>query len=51
MPFESQKQARWMFWKHPKMAARWAEHTPSIKKLPEKVGVLNALRKRLRRGK
>lgn len=23
MPFASKKQARFMFWKHPKIAARW----------------------------
>lgn len=37
MPFKSKAQQRWMFWKHPQMAKRWAHHTPSIKKLPEKV--------------
>ena len=28
---------RWMFSQHPRMAKRWAEHTKSIRKLPEKV--------------
>jgi len=34
-PFESKAQQRWMFWKYPKMAKRWAKETPNIKKLPE----------------
>jgi len=37
MPFESKAQQRWMFAKHPKMAKRWAKHTPDIKDLPEHV--------------
>jgi hypothetical protein len=43
MPFKSKAQQRWMFWaeKHDKLpkgtAEEWAEHTPSIKKLPERV--------------
>lgn len=37
MPFKSKAQARWMFWKHPKMAKRWAAHTKSIKRLPARV--------------
>jgi len=42
MPFRSKKQMRWMFAAEergeiPKgTARRWAEHTPNIKKLPEK---------------
>lgn len=36
MPFRSKKQARWMFKFHPKMAKRWAAHTRSIKKLPNR---------------
>lgn len=35
MPFESKAQMRWMFSKHPKMAKKWAEHTPAASKLPE----------------
>lgn len=37
MPFRSKAQARWMFWKHPFMAKRWAKHTKDIKKLPDHV--------------
>lgn len=37
MPFKSKAQQRFMFARHPKMAKRWADETPSIKKLPEKV--------------
>lgn len=36
MPFESKAQQRFMFAKHPRIAKRWADHTPDIKKLPEK---------------
>jgi hypothetical protein len=42
-PFKSKAQARWMFAKHPEMAKHWASATPSIKKLPEKVGTLYLL--------
>lgn len=34
MPFKSKAQARWMFSQHPKMAKRWAKHTPNMKSLP-----------------
>lgn len=37
MPFKSKSQQRWMFAKHPQMAKRWADETPNIKRLPEKV--------------
>ena len=37
MPFKSQAQRKWMFANHPKMAKRWAEHTPKNAKLPEYV--------------
>lgn len=37
MPFKSKAQARLMFAKDPKMAKRWADETPNMKKLPEKV--------------
>ena len=36
MPFESKSQQRYMFARHPKIAKRWASHTPDIKGLPEK---------------
>ena len=34
MPFQSKKQAAWMYANKPKMAKEWASHTPSIKTLP-----------------
>ena len=37
MPFKSKAQQRFMFAQHPEMAKRWAEHTPNIKDLPEKI--------------
>ena len=35
MPFTSKKQMKWMFANKPRMAKRWAEHTPDISSLPE----------------
>jgi hypothetical protein len=37
MPFRSRSQQRFMFATHPRMAKRWADETPNMKKLPEKV--------------
>lgn len=37
MPFKSKAQRRFMYAKHPKMAAEWEEKTAKGKKLPEKV--------------
>ena len=37
MPFKSKAQQRFMFAKHPDVAKKWAEHTRSIKDLPEKL--------------
>jgi len=37
MPFKSQAQRRFLFWKYPEMAKRWAKETPKGKKLPERV--------------
>ena len=37
MPFESKAQARFMFAKHPDIAKRFANETPSIKGLPQHV--------------
>lgn len=37
MPFKSKAQERFMFAKHPKIAREFAEKTPSMKKLPERV--------------
>lgn len=37
MPFKSKAQARYLFAKHPKVAAEFAAKTPSIKALPQHV--------------
>lgn len=37
MPFKSKAQAKYMYAKHPQMANEFAEKTPSMAKLPEKV--------------
>lgn len=34
MPFRSQAQRGWMFRNHPRMAKRWARHTPKGRRLP-----------------
>ena len=36
MPFKSKVQRRFLFWKHPEIAKRWAEETPKGAKLPER---------------
>lgn len=36
MPFVSKAQQGFMFAKHPKIAKRWAKHTPNMKSLPER---------------
>jgi hypothetical protein len=36
MPFVSEQQRKWMYVNKPKMAKKWAEHTPK-KKLPKYV--------------
>jgi hypothetical protein len=48
MPFKSKKQMRWMFATHPKMAKKWAEHTPDAKSLPEDIEESHMARKHLR---
>lgn len=37
MPFKSQAQRKFLFAKHPKIARRWAAHTPKGRKLPKRV--------------
>lgn len=37
MPFKSKAQQKYLFAKHPEIAKVFAEHTPNIKKLPNKV--------------
>lgn len=36
MPFKSKSQMRFMYAKHPKIAARWEKETANEKDLPEK---------------
>jgi len=38
MPFKSKAQVGFMFAKHPEIAKRFAEETPNIKKLPNRLG-------------
>lgn len=38
MPFKSEVQRRYMHAKHPAMADRWEEETPTGKRLPRKLG-------------
>lgn len=37
MPFASKDQQKYMFAKHPKIALKWAKHTPNMKDLPQHV--------------
>ena len=37
MPFRSKAQQRFMFARHPRIARRWAKHTKSFKRLPNRV--------------
>jgi len=37
MPFKSKAQRKYLFAKHPKIARRWAKHTPKGAKLPARV--------------
>ena len=50
MPFKSQSQARFMFAKHPGIAKEFASKTESIKALPEKIGLKEAMMKRKIKG-
>lgn len=36
MPFQSKAQMRFLYAKHPEIAKRWADETPSVEKLPPK---------------
>ena len=36
MPFKSKAQQRYMFSEHPRIAERWADHTPDMRDLPER---------------
>ncbi len=46
MPFASKAQARFMFARHPEIARRWAEHTPNMKRLPERASSKDDKRKK-----
>jgi hypothetical protein len=48
MPFKSKAQARYMFAKHPEIAKEFASKTSSIRSLPNKVGQLSALKRKLK---
>ncbi len=48
MPFKSQKQAKYMFSQHPKIAKEFASKTSSTKALPNKIGQENALKRKLK---
>ena len=37
MPLKSKAQQKWMFANKPEMAKEWADKTPNIKSLPNKV--------------
>ena len=37
MPFNSKAQMKWMFANDPEMAKRWADETPNIKSLPNRL--------------
>ena len=52
MPFKSKAQERFMFARHPRIAEEFAEKTPNIKKLPERVSPRKeALRRRLEKAR
>lgn len=51
MPFKSQAQRKWMFANDPEMAHRWANETPDIKDLPEKVKKVKAAAEKIRKRK
>ena len=50
MPFTSKSQQKWMFANKPKMAKRWAKHTPNIKSLPERTAKRELARKKKKKG-
>jgi hypothetical protein len=55
MPFKSKAQMKWMFAAEKRdevkkgTAKRWAEHTPNLKKLPNKIG--KAMKKKKKKKK
>ena len=52
MPFQSQAQRRFMYARHPKIAARWSKEYPNQGKLPEhKAAKLEAMKKMIKKKK
>jgi hypothetical protein len=51
MPFKSKAQQRWMFANKPQLAQKWAQHTPSIRRLPKRLVENAALKKAFTREK
>lgn len=51
MPFKSEAQRRFMYAKHPDMAARWEEETPTGKRLPRKLSEKSKKRRPNRRNR
>ena len=49
MPFSSQVQRKWMFSNKPEMAHRWADETPNMKGLPEKVKRVHEAAKKIKK--
>lgn len=50
MPFKSKSQQKFMFAKHPKIAKRWADETPDIKALPNKLSLNDRIKKAKKKG-
>lgn len=48
MPFKSKQQRKYMYARHPEMAKRWEEETPTGKRLPQKLGRKRKTTKRSR---
>jgi len=45
VPFASQAQRRFLYARHPRIAARWQRHTPKGANLPERVSTMERKRK------
>ena len=50
-PFVSESQRKFMYAKHPKIAARWSKEYPNQGKLPEKAEVMKSLKSRVKKTK
>jgi hypothetical protein len=51
MPFRSKAQQRFLYATHPDIAARWEDHTPDIKGLPDKVNKAKEAAKKLHKAR